>query len=69
MIDAWPSPSKLLNEGEHVVVSTRTHPKALMLPLLVLVVLLAVGVVRPAGWASDAADVVASSSGSLVARR
>lgn len=36
--------SKLLNDGEHVVVSTRTHPKALILPLLVLVVLLAIGV-------------------------
>ena len=36
--------SKLLNEGEHVVVSTRTHPKALLLPVLVLVALLAVGV-------------------------
>lgn len=35
---------KLLNDGEHVVVSSRTHPKALLLPLLVLVVLLAVGV-------------------------
>ena len=33
---------KLLNEGEHVVVSTRTHPKALLLPLLVLVVTLGV---------------------------
>ena len=36
--------SKLLNEGEHVVVSTRTHPKALLLPVLVLVVVLAVAV-------------------------
>lgn len=36
--------SKLLNDGEYVVVSTRTHPKALILPLLVLVVLLAIGV-------------------------
>jgi len=35
---------KLLNEGEHVIVSTRTHPKALLLPVLVLVVLLAAGV-------------------------
>jgi uncharacterized membrane protein YdbT with pleckstrin-like domain len=35
---------KLLNEGEHVVVSTRTHPKVLVLPLLVLVVTLAVAV-------------------------
>jgi membrane protein YdbS with pleckstrin-like domain len=33
---------KLLNDGERVVVSTRTHPKALLLPLLVLVVTLAV---------------------------
>lgn len=36
---------KLLNPGERIVVSTRTHPKALLLPLLTLVVLLAVGVV------------------------
>ncbi len=35
---------KLLNPGEKIVVSTRTHPKALLLPLLVLVVLLAAGV-------------------------
>ena len=34
-------PQKLLNEGEYVVVSTRTHPKVLLLPLLVLVVALA----------------------------
>lgn len=34
-------PSKLLNDGEHVVVSTRTHPKALIVPALVLVVLVA----------------------------
>lgn len=36
---------KLLNPGEEIIVSTRTHPKALLLPLLTLVVLLAVGVV------------------------
>ena len=35
---------KLLNEGEHVVVSTRTHPKALLLPLLALLVFLAIAV-------------------------
>ena len=29
---------KLLNEGEHVVFSTRTHLKALLLPALVLIV-------------------------------
>ena len=34
-------PAKLLNEDEHVVVSTRTHPKALIGPVLVLVVLAA----------------------------
>ncbi len=33
-------PSKLLNPGEHVVVSTRTHPKALILPGLLLAVIL-----------------------------
>ena len=32
-----------LREGERVVVSTRTHPKALLLPVLALVLLLAVG--------------------------
>lgn len=37
-------PTKLLNEGEHVVVSTRTHPKALIGPLLVLL-LLVVGII------------------------
>ena len=34
-------PTKLLNEGEHVVVSTRTHPKALIGPVLVLLLLVA----------------------------
>ena len=33
----------LLNEGETIVVSTRTHPKALLLPIFALVVLLAIG--------------------------
>lgn len=36
---------KLLNDGESIVVSTRTHPKALLLPVLILVVLVAIGVV------------------------
>lgn len=31
-------PQKLLNDGEHVVVSTRTHPKALVGPLLLVLV-------------------------------
>ncbi|KRF29419.1 PH domain-containing protein [Nocardioides sp. Soil805] len=34
-------PTKLLNDGERVVVSTRTHPKALVLPVVVLVLLAA----------------------------
>lgn len=36
---------KLLNDGEQVIISTRTHVKALFGPLFVLVLLLAVGVV------------------------
>ena len=36
--------SKLLNEGENIVISTRTHLKALLFPLLVLIVCLAAGV-------------------------
>jgi uncharacterized membrane protein YdbT with pleckstrin-like domain len=32
-------PSRLLNDGEHVVVSTRTHIKALLLPALALILL------------------------------
>ncbi|WP_300681954.1 PH domain-containing protein [Nocardioides sp.] len=35
--------TRLLNDGEDVVVSTRTHPKALILPAIVLVVSLAIG--------------------------
>jgi uncharacterized membrane protein YdbT with pleckstrin-like domain len=38
-------PSKLLNPGEHVVVSTRSHVKALVGPVLVGVLLVAAGVV------------------------
>jgi len=35
-------PSRLLNDGEHVVVTTRTHVKALLVPALLLIVLAAV---------------------------
>lgn len=38
-------PSNLLNPGEHVVVSTRTHPKALILPGLVVLLALAAALV------------------------
>jgi len=34
--------SRLLTEGEHVVIDTRTHVKALLFPLFLLVVVLAV---------------------------
>ena len=34
---------RLLNEGENVIVDTRTHIKALIFPILMLVVLLAIG--------------------------
>jgi membrane protein YdbS with pleckstrin-like domain len=35
-------PSRLLNEGEEIVVSTRTHVKALLLPAVLLILLAAV---------------------------
>ena len=48
-------PQKYLNEGERVLVSTRTHVKALFVPLLVLVLLVAAFVaavvLRPDGTA------------------
>ncbi|MBM7509358.1 putative membrane protein YdbT with pleckstrin-like domain [Nocardioides salarius] len=50
---------KLLNPGESVVVSTRTHPKALLLPLLVLVLLLALGAVVETRTSGDGGRVVA----------
>ena len=50
--------SKLLNEGEHVVVSTRTHPKVLILPLLIFLVLLALGVFLSNLGDGDAAHVM-----------
>lgn len=50
--------SKLLNEGEHVVVSTRTHPKVLILPLLAFLVLLALGVFLGNLGDGDAAHVM-----------
>ena len=42
---------KLLNDGEEVVVDTRTHVKALIFPILMLVVLLAIGT-----WVQTAID-------------
>ncbi|MGA8247580.1 MAG: PH domain-containing protein [Nocardioides sp.] len=39
-----PISQKLLTEGESVVVDTRTHPKALIFPVLILLVTLAVAI-------------------------
>ena len=38
-------PDRLLNEGEHVVVTTRSHPKALIGPILVGIVTVALAIV------------------------
>lgn len=37
-------PTRLLNEGEHVVVTTRTHPKALIVPILIGIVTVVVAI-------------------------
>lgn len=44
---------KSLNPGEKIVVSTRTHPKALIVPILTLVALLALGVLVGAFISDD----------------
>ncbi|HEU4810595.1 MAG TPA: PH domain-containing protein [Nocardioides sp.] len=49
---------KLLNDGESVVISTRTHPKALLVPLLWLIVALAVAVVVVSYVDNDAVGLV-----------
>lgn len=58
-------PSKLLNPGEHVVVSTRTHPKALIGPVLVLVVVAAAIIALSTLTDSTAAGVAAGVVGAL----
>jgi uncharacterized membrane protein YdbT with pleckstrin-like domain len=50
--------SSKLNDGEHVVLSTRTHPKVLLGPLLLLVILLAVGVAIQAAVDTHAVHLV-----------
>lgn len=62
-----PISQKLLNEGERVVVSTRTHPKALIGPVLALVVLLAGGTFVEVRTDGGAAGVVAWVVWALVA--
>jgi membrane protein YdbS with pleckstrin-like domain len=60
---------KNLNPGEVIVVSTRTHGKALLLPVLTLVVLLALGVAAQVllGGEGEAADVAVLVVWALVA--
>ena len=53
---------RLLNEGESVVFSTRTHAKALLLPVLVLVVALAL-----AAWLTSATDGILVKGGWVLA--
>lgn len=50
---------KLLNEGEHIVYSTRTHVKALLLPAVVLIIIagLAGYLTSVAGNADDSATI------------
>ena len=60
----------LLNEGEHVVVSTRTHPKALIGPALLLVVVAAVvtgiSMVSPDGTPGTVLGVVVGAIAAIV---
>jgi membrane protein YdbS with pleckstrin-like domain len=49
---------RLLNEGEKVVIDTRTHVKALLWPLILLVVLLAIGTYVQVQWNQNLAYVV-----------
>jgi uncharacterized membrane protein YdbT with pleckstrin-like domain len=58
MIDFVAINPKLLNEGESVVVSTRTHPKVLLVPLIALVVVLAVAVFLNTLGSGDAAGIM-----------
>ncbi|NYE37423.1 membrane protein YdbS with pleckstrin-like domain [Nocardioides cavernae] len=58
-------PSKLLNPGEHVVVHTRTHVKALILPGLVLVAVAAAIIALSRVTDSTAAGVAAGVVGAL----
>ncbi|HEY0643434.1 MAG TPA: PH domain-containing protein [Nocardioides sp.] len=51
-------PSKLLNEGEHVVVSTRTHVKALILPGLAVLLALAIALSLTGFVDNDVVDLV-----------
>ncbi|CAB4764068.1 unannotated protein [freshwater metagenome] len=62
-----PISQKLLNDGERVVVSTRTHPKVLIAPVLLLVLLLALGTFVDSRTEDGAGAVVAWVVWALVA--
>lgn len=49
---------KLLNDGESIVISTRTHPKALLVPFFALLVFLAIGVVVQRALDDNKYDIV-----------
>ena len=51
-------PTKLLNEGERVVVSTRTHAKALIGPFLLMVLILAIALLVGRIGDGDAAGIL-----------
>lgn len=59
-------PTKLLNSGEHVVISTRTHPKALLGPLLRLVFVIAAVVVASVFVRRIGNDTAETSIGAVV---
>ena len=60
-------PTKLLNDGEHVVVSTRTHPKALIGPVALLLVLVAAVVALSTVTDSTVAGAIAGAVAVLLA--
>lgn len=62
MIGTMAFPTKLLNEGERVVVSTRTHPKALIGPVLVLIAVV-VALIVVGNWAGSLRDGLATTVG------
>jgi uncharacterized membrane protein YdbT with pleckstrin-like domain len=71
MIGGVSFPSRLLNDGEEVVVSTRTHIKALLLPAVLLIVLAGVAgflsAAIPAGNAQPLVTVVVWGFAALLA--
>ena len=59
-------PTELLNDGEHVVVSTRTHPKALIGPALILIVVVAAALFLASLTDSTVAGAVAGAAAAVI---